>query len=78
MAEAYYRKRARDFLKINTVTIGLPRLRAGKHVEYRGMRAPFDGFYYVEKSEHKYDDDGLRTEFWSRRPGMPFRPKDVS
>ena len=63
-----------QFLKIDTVTLGLPRLRAGKYAEYRGMRPPFDGFYYVEKSEHTYGDDGLRTHFTARRPGMPFRP----
>ncbi|MDR3698750.1 MAG: hypothetical protein P4L56_03885 [Candidatus Sulfopaludibacter sp.] len=74
MADAAYRQRARDFLKVDTVTVGLPRLRAGRHVEYRGMRPPFDGFYYVEKSEHTYGDDGLRTKFTARRPGMPFRP----
>jgi hypothetical protein len=78
MAEAFYRKRAREFLRIKTLTIGLPRLRAGKHVEYRGMRAPFDGFYYVENSEHTFGDDGLRTHFTARRPGMPFRPKSGS
>lgn len=78
MSDALYRRRAREFLKVGTVTVGLPRLRAGRHVEYRGMRAPFDGFYYVEKSEHTYGDDGLRTHFTARRPGMPFRPKDVS
>jgi phage protein D len=77
MADAYYRKRAREFLKVDTVTIGLPRLRAGRHVEYRGMRAPFDGFYYVEKSEHTYGDDGLRTQFTSRRAGMPYRPANL-
>src|SRR5262249_49775178 len=75
MAEALYRRRAREFLKIETVTIGLPRLRAGKHVEYRGMRPPFDGFYYVENSHHIYADNGLRTQFVARRPGMPFRPE---
>ena len=75
MADALYRKRARQFLKINTVTIGLPRLRAGGYAEYRGMRPPFDGFYYVEKSEHTFNDDGFRTRFTARRPGMPFRPK---
>jgi hypothetical protein len=75
MADALYRKRARQFLKVDTLTLGLPRLRAGKYVEYRGMRAPFDGFYYVENSEHTYSDDGLRTQFVARRPGMPFRPK---
>jgi hypothetical protein len=75
MADALYRKRAREFLKVKTTTIGLPRLRAGKYVEYCGMRPPFDGFYYVELSEHTYGDDGLRTNFTARRPGMPFRPK---
>jgi hypothetical protein len=75
MANSLYRKRAREFLKVGTVTIGLPRLRAGRYVEYRGMRTPFDGFYYVEKSEHVYSSDGFRTHFTARRPGMPFRPK---
>ena len=76
MSESLYRKRSREFLKIEAVTIGLPRLRAGKHVEFRGMRPPFDGFYYVEKSVHTYGDDGLRTDLIARRPGMAFRPKD--
>jgi len=76
MADACYRKLARNFLKINpAVTIGLPRLRAGKYAEFRGMRPPFDGFYYVENSTHTFNDDGLRTTFVARRPGMPFRPK---
>jgi hypothetical protein len=75
MSEACYRRRAREFLKVDTVTIGLPRLRAGRHVEVRGMRPPFDGFYYVEESIHTYGDDGLRTNCCARRPGMPFRPK---
>lgn len=76
MADAAYRQRAREFLKVQTETIGLPRLRAGRHVEYRGMREPFNGFYYVEKSEHLYGDNGFRTQFLARRPGMPFRPTD--
>ncbi|MEB3260933.1 MAG: hypothetical protein VKP63_09940 [Cyanobacteriota bacterium] len=75
MADAQYRKRAREFLKIEAVTIGLPRLRAGRYVEFRGMRDPFDGFYYVEKSQHVYSDDGFLTSFTARRPGMPYRPK---
>jgi hypothetical protein len=76
MSDALYRKRAREFLKIECVTLGLPRLRAGQYVEFRSMRAPFDGFYYVEKSEHVYGDDGFLTYFTARRPGMPFRPKE--
>jgi hypothetical protein len=73
MSEALYRKRARDFLKVQSVTLGLPRMRAGKTMEFRGMRPPFDGFYYVETSKHTYGDDGLRTVFTARRPGMPYR-----
>lgn len=78
MANSLYRKRARTFLKVEAETIGLPRLRAGKHVEFRGMRAPFDGFYYVEQSIHTYGDDGLRTDVTTRRPGMAWRPKDAT
>ncbi len=75
MSDALYRKKAREFLKVECTTLGLPRLRAGRYVEFRGMGAPFDGFYYVELSQHTYGDDGLRTHFTARRPGMPFRPK---
>jgi hypothetical protein len=76
MSQALYRQRARQFLKVHTLTVGLPRLRAGRHVEYRGMQAPFDGFYYVEESRHTYSDQGLLTQFTARRPGMPYRPKN--
>lgn len=74
MADALYRNRARKFLRIDTHTIGLPKLRPGRYVEIAGMRPPFDGFYYVEKSVHTYGKDGLRTHFEARRPGMPFPP----
>lgn len=74
MADSYYRHKARQFLKIKAVTLGLPRLRAGKHVEIRGMRPPFDGFYYVEEAVHTYGSDGLRTAITARRPGAPFPP----
>ena len=70
-AEAILRKRAREFLKIQLTTLGLPHLRPGKHVEIRGFRPPFDGFYYVEKTVHTFGSDGLRTQVTGRRPGMP-------
>ena len=73
MSDALYRKKAREFLKIDCTAIGLPRLRAGQYVEIRGMRAPFDGFYYVEKSVHVFSDDGFLTHFIARRPGMAYR-----
>lgn len=74
MADALYRKRARKFLQIDAVTVGLPRLRAGQHAEIRGMRPPFDGFYYAEKTVHTLDEGGMRTRVHARRPGAPFPP----
>lgn len=74
MSDAFYRRRAREFLKVDVETIGLPRLRAGRYCEVRGMRPPFDGFYYVEKSIHTYGPGGFRTKVLARRPGMPFPP----
>jgi len=74
MADAKFRQQARKFLKVEIETLGLPRLRAGRHVEIRGMRQPFDGFYYAETCEHTYGADGLRTKVFGRRPGMPLPP----
>jgi hypothetical protein len=74
LAESMLRKKAREFMTIDGTTIGLPRLRPGNHVEIRGMRPPFDGFYYVTKTVHSYGTDGLRTKFTARRPGMPEPP----
>ena len=74
MAEAQLRRSAREFLTIDGQTIGLPRLRPGFHAEIRGMRPPFDGFYYITKTVHTYGAEGLRTKFTGRRPGMPLPP----
>jgi hypothetical protein len=74
MADALYRKKAREFLHIDCKTVGLPRLRAGRHVEIVGMRPPFDGFYYVQSSNHVFGKDGLQTHFDGRRPGAPRPP----
>ncbi|MBX2796109.1 MAG: hypothetical protein KTR31_00530 [Myxococcales bacterium] len=71
MADAYFRQNARKFLHADVETLGLPRLRPGRHLEIRGMRDPFDGFYYVEKAVHTYGANGLRTRTHVRRPGMP-------
>lgn len=74
VAEAKMRKKAREFLTIDCKTIGLPRLRAGLHTEIRGLRPPFDGFYYVTETVHSYSDAGLMTTLKARRPGMPLPP----
>jgi hypothetical protein len=74
LAVTMLRKKAREFMTIEGTTIGLPRLRPGNHVEVRGFRPPFDGFYYVTKTVHSYGADGFRTRFSARRPGMPEPP----
>jgi hypothetical protein len=74
LARAMLRKHARQFMTIEATTIGLPSLRPGSHVEIRGYRAPFDGFYYVTKTVHSFGPDGFRTKISARRPGMPAPP----
>lgn len=74
LATALLRKKAREFMVVEGTTLGLPRLRPGNHVEIRGFRPPFDGFYYVTMTVHSFGADGLRTKFTARRPGMPAPP----
>jgi hypothetical protein len=74
LAEAQFRRKAREFFTIEGTTLGLPRLRPGNHVQITGMRPPFDGFFYVTKTIHTYGPDGLRTKFSARRPGMVLPP----
>ena len=74
LAEAQLRRKAREFFTIDGTTVGLPRLRPGTFIQIKGMRPPFDGFYYVTKTVHSYGADGMRTKFSARRPGMPLPP----
>lgn len=74
LAQVMIRRKAREFFVIDATTIGLPRLRPGQHVEIRGMRPPFDGFFYVTKTVHTFGADGMRTKLTARRPGMPKPP----
>jgi hypothetical protein len=74
LAQAQFRKKVREFFTIEGTTVGLPRLRPGNFVQIKGMRPPFDGFYYVTKTVHSYGADGMRTKFSARRPGMVMPP----
>jgi hypothetical protein len=73
-AKAVIRRKAREVFTIEATTLGLPRLRPGRFVEIRGMRPPFDGFYYVTKTVHSYGTDGFRTRVTASRPGMELPP----
>jgi len=76
-AKAVIRKKARELFTIEATTLGVPRIRPGSHVEIRGMRAPFDGFYYVTKTVHTLGSDGYRTKISAARPGMELPPYKV-
>jgi hypothetical protein len=69
-AKAVIRKKARELFTIQGAAVGQPWLRPGNHVEIRGMRPPFDGFYYLTSTTHTFGSDGLRTRFSASRPGM--------
>jgi hypothetical protein len=69
-AEAVIRKKARELFSIEVTAVGDSRMRPGRYVEIRGMRPPFDGFYYITKAVHSYGTDGLRTKLSACRPGM--------
>jgi hypothetical protein len=73
-AKAVIRKKARELFTIDATTVGGPRLRPGRHVEIRGMRAPFDGFFYITKTVHTFGVDGYRTKIMASRPGMELAP----
>jgi hypothetical protein len=73
-AKTVIRRKAREVFTIEATTLGLPRLRPGRFVEIRGMRPPFDGFFYVTKTVHSYGGDGFRTKVTASRPGMELPP----
>jgi hypothetical protein len=73
-AQAVIRRKAREFFTIEAATLGQPRMRPGQHVEIRGMRPPFDGFYYVTQVATSYGADGLRSRITASRPGMELPP----
>jgi hypothetical protein len=69
-AIATLRKSLRELLTADGSTIGVPELRPGVYVRIDGLYPPFDGLYYVTKTDHTFGSDGYRTKFSVRRPGM--------
>lgn len=69
-AKKILRDRAREFLTAEGSSIGFPAIRPGVHINVAGLRAPFDGLYYVTKAVHTLDSGGYKTTFTVRRPGM--------
>ena len=60
---------AKEMVKGNGSTIGLPNLRAGSRVDMDGMGERFSGSYFVTATTHAIGDGGYTTNFECRREG---------
>lgn len=60
---------AKEMVKGNGSTIGLPDLRAGSVIEMDGMGKRFSGKYFVTATTHSIGDGGYTTNFECRREG---------
>jgi len=58
---------AKEMVKGNGATIGLPELRAGGVVEMDGMGVRFSGRYFLTATTHAIGDGGYTTNFECRR-----------
>lgn len=58
---------AKEMVKGNGATIGLPELRAGGVVEMDGMGTRFSGRYFLTATTHAIGDGGYTTNFECRR-----------
>ncbi len=66
-AKARLREIAKDMIKADGETVGLPNLRAGRKVEIDGIGDRFNGMYYVLETTHTIDNSGYKTRFKARR-----------
>lgn len=66
-ALALLTQRQKDMVKASGTTVGLPDLRAGQHIQIKGLGARFSGIYFVTESTHTMGDSGYTTRFQARR-----------
>jgi phage protein D len=62
-AEALLKERAEQFVKGSGESIGMPEIRAGTHIELKGMGKLFSRPYYIEQCTHTINNSGYRTTF---------------
>ncbi len=71
LADAAFRRRARQFVSGVALAQGDPELRLGRRVDLDGLGNLFSGTYYIEKVRHLYDrTSGYRCELYLSRPGL--------
>jgi phage protein D len=66
-AERELCERNKDVVKATGTTVGLPDLRAGRHVRILGLGSRFSGTYFVTDTTHSIGDGGYTTRFSARR-----------
>jgi hypothetical protein len=71
LAEAAYRRSARQFLTGSLITEGDARFRVGTLADLGGFSPLFDGKYFVTRVRHTYTRaNGFRTQIHFERPGI--------
>lgn len=66
-AYAILADRNHDIIKCGGTTVGLPELRAGRHVAITNLGSRFSGIYFITESTHTIDSNGYTTRFSGRR-----------
>jgi phage protein D len=69
-AKAALNKQAKEFLKGDGETIGIPELRPDTKVTLQNLGAVFSKTYYVEQAIHRIDSGGYRTRFKVKEPSL--------
>ncbi len=71
LAETAYRTISRQFVTGRGLAEGDARLKAGSHVDIKGVGTLFNGIYYVNSVHHMYAQDcGYKTQFWVERAAI--------
>jgi phage protein D len=64
LAQAYFGKRARRFVRVDAATQGDGRIRVGSHVSIAGVNPFFVNTYVVTQATHRFDlANGYLTDF---------------
>jgi phage protein D len=69
-AEGFFKMSARRFVTGHGLASVQPKLRVGAFVKLQRLGPLFSGKYYVTEIRHRFDRNGIRTEFTAERTGL--------
>jgi phage protein D len=67
MARGMLLGNAKELVKVQGSTIGLPNLRAGSRIKLSGIGGRLSGLYFVTETIHTFNQSGYITKFTARR-----------